>query len=242
MTSAVLFDAGQVIYDRPRRGPRLHDFFTGLGLPSTLEPPQASYASELKDASWLGTITPRDYHEGMLRLHGVTRPADLTAGIELWEAIWPDVDLFPAVPETLHLLRSQGLKLGIVTNTLNSTAEKLGWFQRRGMPADLWSAFATSCELGLVKPDAAIYQHALRGLGTSPRETVFVGHAQVELDGAKAVGMSTIAFNRDDETVTADLVIDRFSDLLAAVARTVPQPDAPDPDSTVPHRVEGLVR
>ena len=51
-------------------------------------------------------------------------------------------------------------------------------------------------------------------LGRCDRAPVaFVGHAAVELEGAKALGMTTIAFNRDDETVEADHVISRFSEL-----------------------------
>ncbi len=47
-----------------------------------------------------------------------------------------------------------------------------------------------------------------------PQEAAFVGHAAVELAGAKALGMTIIAFNRDDETVTADHVISKFPELL----------------------------
>ena len=47
-----------------------------------------------------------------------------------------------------------------------------------------------------------------------PQEAASVGHAAVELAGAKALGMTTIAFNRDDETVTADHVISKFPELL----------------------------
>ena len=55
---------------------------------------------------------------------------------------------------------------------------------------------------------------ALTPLSLRPEEAAFVGHAAVELKGAKDLGMTTIAFNRDNETVTADHVISEFSELL----------------------------
>ena len=51
----------------------------------------------------------------------------------------------------------------------------------------------------------------------APGNAAFVGHEAIELEGAGALGMTTIAFNRDDETVTADHVIDRFPRLLDVV-------------------------
>ncbi|MCX6034488.1 MAG: hypothetical protein NTV38_05870, partial [Chloroflexi bacterium] len=44
-------------------------------------------------------------------------------------------------------------------------------------------------------------------------QAVFVGHKSSELDGARAVGIKTIAFNFE-EGVTADFYISHFSDLL----------------------------
>ena len=50
------------------------------------------------------------------------------------------------------------------------------------------------------------------GDGTSER-TAFVGHKASELEGARAVGMKTIAFNYEN-SAKADFYIRRFSDLL----------------------------
>jgi len=110
-------------------------------------------------------------------------------------------------------LKQNGFFLGIVTNTFNRTTEKLEWFKRIGID-QVWDSFATSCELGVIKPDPQIYLAALDPLGVPPEKTAFVGHAQRELDGAKALGMKTIAFNRDDPSVTADVISDQFSGLL----------------------------
>jgi FMN phosphatase YigB (HAD superfamily) len=44
-------------------------------------------------------------------------------------------------------------------------------------------------------------------------QAVFVGHKASELDGARAVGLKTIAFNFE-KSAQADFYIEEFSDLL----------------------------
>jgi FMN phosphatase YigB (HAD superfamily) len=50
-------------------------------------------------------------------------------------------------------------------------------------------------------------------LGVNSSQAVFVGHKSSELEGARQVGMKTIAFNYDD-TAKADFYIENFSDLI----------------------------
>ena len=102
--------------------------------------------------------------------------------------------------------------LGIVTNTFDSTEDKFGWFARIGIEG-VWDGIANSCELKISKPDPRIYLAALEHSGLPPTEAAFVGHAAYELEAAKALGMTTIAFNRDSPDVSADHVADRFSDI-----------------------------
>ena len=41
----------------------------------------------------------------------------------------------------------------------------------------------------------------MKEAGVGPRESAFTGHALVELKGARAVGMHSLAFNKDDANV-----------------------------------------
>lgn len=81
------------------------------------------------------------------------------------------------------------------------------------MDDDLWDTFVTSCEVDLVEPDPAIYNYALEQTGVGPQDAFFVGHARHEIEGAAGVDLRTIAFNRDDDTVLADIVIEDFPEL-----------------------------
>ncbi len=72
---------------------------------------------------------------------------------------------------------------------------------------NLWEIFddnIISSEYGIVKPDAKIYLKMLDMLAVSPEEAVFTDDRQVNVDGAKAVGMNVFLF-KDNETLLEDL-------------------------------------
>jgi len=213
--SAVLFDAGNILYTRPRRSSAYADFFISRGVPALdMNTPEIK---RLKLDSHEGKISEDEYYEELIRRAGVTEESDIELGKEIFRKAMLDFEFAEGVADSLHRLKKDGLKLGVVTNTYNPTEEKLTWFRRIGIDK-VWDSFATSCELKLVKPDPGIYLAALKPFGGDPREALFVAHAQSELDGAKALNMSTVSYNRDDDTVKGDYHIDRFSDLPALVA------------------------
>ena len=211
---ALLFDAGDVLYHRPRRGALLKPFLSKMGLPKT--PPDQQTLATLKHRAHSGQITKEQYQDEILAQNGVSDPAMRLQGRRVLDEEQRDIDFFDGVPEPLHRLKKSGLRLGVVTNTYDATADKLGWFRRVGIDA-LWDSFATSCELKVTKPDPRIYLAALEPLKVQPQEAAFVGHSAAELRGAKAVGLMTIAFNRDDAALPVDHVTSNFAELLPLV-------------------------
>jgi FMN phosphatase YigB (HAD superfamily) len=209
---AMLFDAGDVIYHRPRRGLLLSRFLARLGLSEVV--PDAGRLAEFKQQAHAGIITREKYQDDLLRAYGVLATAARLEGRHVLDTEQADIEFFDGVPGTLRRLKEAGMRLGVVTNTFNTTAEKLQWFRPVGID-DCWDCFATSCELKICKPDPRIYLAALEPIGVTPREAAFVGHAAAELLGAKSVGLTTIAFNRDTEAVTADHIIATFTELLS---------------------------
>ena len=128
-----------------------------------------------------------------------------------------DLEFFDGVKETLTALKEQGLLLGVVTDTVHPVSDKLAWFEQAGI-GHLWDTFISSYELGMRKPEPGIYHAALEQLGLRPDEALFVGHKISELDGARAVGLKTIAFNYEDNA-QADVHIEHFSDLVQALSK-----------------------
>lgn len=91
--------------------------------------------------------------------------------------------------ETLKSLRNAGLRLGLVSNA--DALEVAAWAD---CPlAGLFDSEVFSCEVGLVKPEPAIYRKCLDALALPAGECMFVGDGgSNELIGAKEVGLTTV--------------------------------------------------
>jgi HAD superfamily hydrolase (TIGR01509 family) len=64
---------------------------------------------------------------------------------------------------------------------------------------DMFDITVFSAEVGLVKPDARIYQLTLEKLGITPEEAVFVDDFVENVAGAQAVGMKAIHFQSSQQ-------------------------------------------
>lgn len=213
---ALIFDAGDILYFRSQRGSKLDAFLKELGLERS--PNHAREKKDIEYKAYRGLLTHDEYREAIIRMYGVTQPERVARGKQALIDDDADVTFFDGVPETLLALKKRGYLLSIVTDTANSISAKLNWFERGGF-GRVWDSIVSSLELGMRKPDPRIYQAALCQLGLTPDQAVFVGHRTSELDGARAVGMQTIAFNYDQDA-SADFYIETFADLLnVAVVR-----------------------
>jgi epoxide hydrolase-like predicted phosphatase len=92
-------------------------------------------------------------------------------------------------------------KTGIISNALDDVRPmRTG---RWGM-SDAFDSIIISAEVGVMKPDARIFQSALQSLGVQPGEAVFVDDFAHNVEGARAVGMHAIQF-RNPEQVHLEL-------------------------------------
>jgi len=208
--SALLFDAGDILYYRPEKGIKFEAFLKELVLDknnmSPVELETATYQA------YRGQINQDQYREAILHAYGVAQPEQLELGRKILAEEDDCVEFFDGVQATLLALKEKGLLLGIVTDTANPIHVKLEWFEQGGF-VHVWDSIISSQEIGVRKPDPAIYRAAMRQLGVTSERTVFVGHKASELDGARAVGMRTIAFNYEI-SAKADYYIQQFPDLL----------------------------
>lgn len=207
---ALLFDAGDILYHRPGRGNYLHTFLKELGI--DLEQNHLEEREILTQKAYRGEIDQDQYREAVIQLYGIREPERIEEGKQILKEEDDSVEFFEGVGPTLIALKNSGFMLGIVTDTANSVHSKLSWFERGGF-GHVWDSIISSKELGTRKPDPKIYHAALQQLGLTPYQAVFVGHKASELEGARAIGMKTIAFNPDRDA-SADYFIETFPDLL----------------------------
>ena len=102
--------------------------------------------------------------------------------------------LYPDALDTLARLRAAGVRLGMVTNgDKRFQREKIERFAL----APYFEAIVIEGELGVGKPEAAVYRHVLAALGAGPREAIMVGdHLDNDVAGAQAVGIPGIWLDR----------------------------------------------
>jgi HAD superfamily hydrolase (TIGR01509 family) len=207
---AFLFDAGDILYYRPKTEKKFVSFLKELGLEEKWS--DLPGKKELTRQAFTGQITQEEFHRGYLDLLGISDPQMIRQGLTLLAEENLDVEFFEGVKETLLSLKEKGYLLGIITNTANSISNKLNWFEKGGF-GNVWDSIISSAEIGAVKPFPEIYSAALKQLDLRADQAVFVGHKISELDGANAAGLVTIAFNYD-EGAKADHYIDDFPQLL----------------------------
>jgi HAD superfamily hydrolase (TIGR01509 family) len=207
---ALLFDAGDILYFRPKKENRFIKFLKELGLDEKWS--HLPGKKELTRQAFTGQISQEEFHRGYFSLLGITDPDLIHRGMALLSEENVDLEFFDGVSETLAILKQSGYLLGIITNTANSISNKLNWFEQGGF-GDVWDSIISSVEIGVVKPYSEIYHAALQQLDLKADQAVFVGHRKSELDGARAAGLPTIAFNYD-EGAQADYFVDTFPALL----------------------------
>jgi putative hydrolase of the HAD superfamily len=105
--------------------------------------------------------------------------------VEIW------AHLYPEMIDWLSRLHAAGIKTALLSNMPLDLVEyvrtNFRWIEN-------FSFMTFSAEVRLIKPDPAIYEHTLRGLGVSAAETVFVDDREVNIEAARALGIQTILF------------------------------------------------
>lgn len=121
----------------------------------------------------------------------------------LAKTLLPNKSGHPAVLAAVRHLHSVGVKVGLVTNNAIEIRER--W--RSLLPLDeLFDDVVDSSEVGIRKPNPAIYRLALERLGGIPAEAaIFLDDLQQNLDAAESVGMHGILVNPDPAPAMQEL-------------------------------------
>ncbi len=116
------------------------------------------------------------------------------AHTRIW-ALHKDTELRPEAVPTLTALRRAGLRTAVVSDCTHELPAVLP----RLPVAPLLDACVFSVEVGMCKPDPAIYAEACRRLGVRPQECLYVGDGgSHELTGADEVGMTAVRLAAPD--------------------------------------------
>lgn len=189
----IFFDAAGVLYTRrePTRA-FVSRLLEARGLPTELSAQDRLQQQALRARAKRGQVTPGDYWDGVLRLHGIPSPAERQALAGRIDQNSDQVLPIPGARQALAALKQRGFVLGVITDTIYPLERKQRWLGALGISAFL-DVLACSTDLGLYKPEPAIYLHAVQQANLTPGESAFVGHAVDELEGARRAGLATVA-------------------------------------------------
>ena len=107
-------------------------------------------------------------------------------------------------------LKAAGIRTAILSNMGDSVLENI---KREFLWIENFDVLVWSYQLHMAKPDPAIYQHTLKGLGTRPEETLFIDDKRVNIDAAQALGMKGFEFTTV-ERLRSDLAAAGFNSQL----------------------------
>lgn len=181
------------------------------------------------EAAWHAA---RNKHRGVrqaeiLRNAGVDpdSPAAQAGLIHYWDFWEPHTVTHPGVWPMLEALSSQGLRIGVLSNTTWPREYHEALFHRDDV-ARFIDAQVYSCELGVTKPHPEAFRAVLEELRVSPAEAVHVGdRLHEDIAGAAAVGLRTVYLEHPmyagDHIATSDAVPDAVVRHLDEIAPLV---------------------
>ncbi|MFA9201146.1 MAG: HAD family hydrolase [Cypionkella sp.] len=119
----------------------------------------------------------------------------------LWAALYASLHLIEDTPPLMCRLAAAGYRLFALTDNVHEIVAHLS--DRH----DWWAMFegvTNSAEIGVLKPDPAMYRHLLESNGLVAEETVFLDDLPGNVAGAHAMGMHAFVFT-DAAQAEADL-------------------------------------
>ena len=182
MIKAVLFDLYGTLLTHPRQPDTYYRFLKHLGVADLRSAVTSAMSTDLPALSdlcqHLDVPVPADIGDWDAALH------------QEIESIAPFGDVQPA----MQSLGNVGVRIGVISNLASAYKSPL----MRLPLCESLQAPVFSCDCGMLKPDARIYEFALDRLGVLASETVMVGDSmRCDVEGPIAAGMAAIHLARD---------------------------------------------
>ena len=97
--------------------------------------------------------------------------------------------LHPEILPMLQALKEQDMRIGLITNCYFEEQDVI----RSSVLFPYFDSVCMSCEIGIKKPDTAIFARCMKELALPPQECLYVGDGgSFELETARSLGMHTM--------------------------------------------------
>jgi epoxide hydrolase-like predicted phosphatase len=207
---AIIFDYGGVLSTTPFAG--IAEYERKMGYPERSlaqllfgkgASPQGP-TDEIPDHDWhlleTGRLTLEEFHERLVERSeaALGRPLDLGDYAQFLREL--GVGIHWMMIHRVRELRADGYRTAILTNNV----KEWGSYWKRSIPLDLFDLIVDSCDVGLRKPDPAIYHLTCERLGVAPEAAVFLDDTRRHVEAARQVGLHGILV-RDPWAALAEL-------------------------------------
>jgi putative hydrolase of the HAD superfamily len=137
-----------------------------------------------------GKLTGSAFWEKIVREAGLDLGPSAIEELNLWDArMWTTQN--DAMLAWQQQLKQRGILTAILSNmgdnVLANMKREFDWLSR-------FDVLVWSYQLGMAKPDPAIYRYVLKELGTRPEETLFIDDKPLNVESADALGMQALVF------------------------------------------------
>ena len=209
---SVIFDYGEVLCFPPTSGEiaRMAEVFR-------VNPEQFRSLYEKNRLAYdRGDLDAEAYWAAFAADTGTRLTPDQVKKLRAWDLeLWSKLN--PVMLEWLSALQLAGIKTAILSNM---HADMVDHVRRSFAWVGKFHYAVFSHEVRLAKPDPEIYQHCLRGLGTTPQETLFIDDRKRNVKAAQELGIQTIHL-KSVAQLRAELEARQFA-ILPQVPETMP--------------------
>jgi putative hydrolase of the HAD superfamily len=137
-----------------------------------------------------GDVTPEEYWLGLaVKTNSSIDENQIRQLRQIEVEIWLHID--PAMIAWMTQLREKGIKLALLSNM---PVDLIEYLRTNAKWLENFDFQTFSAEVRLIKPDQAIYEYTLRGLGVPASEALFVDDRETNVQSARALGIRGIVF------------------------------------------------
>ena len=195
MIKNIVFDFGGVLFDLSWEG--AVERFRAIGLEDAAQRLDRYHQRGIFELLESGQSPPDEFREALSQL--CHRPLSHEEVLYAWLGYVGN-----PIDETklLHLdqLRAEGYRTFLLSNTnpfVQSWAESAEFSQTHRPLSSYLEKCYTSYEVGIMKPNAGIFQFMLRDAAILPSETIFLDDSPANIEAAQALGIQTLLVEKN---------------------------------------------
>lgn len=203
----MLFDYGGTLVAGESPGEVLDKGLACLGISTTREQCarmekivraywEEHYSTARRGSRWNAEIEVDCNRAALEAMHIAAEPGELSKRLSLTRQGYQGLTLFDDVADTLQKLKSTGLKLAVVSQTLQTSAvleDRLSHF----LISSYFDTVVTSESAGYDKPDPRLFEYAGKALGIRAESLCHVGDVyELDVLGARGARMFPVLVDR----------------------------------------------